>query len=97
MPFNKKIALVVWNSEKENDAHVYLGAIIQRDNTFYFVNEEKKWKLRLDDNKLNDLKEVNDEVKEILLNAELFLTLTIAELPGTADEGYSPTGMKWHE
>ena len=94
---NKSTALLVWNTEKEDDAHVYLGEIVQKDEDFYFVNEPQKWSLCLDKDKLDELKEVTEEMKEMLFNADFCLTLTIVSLPDTSKKDYSPTGMKWHK
>jgi len=94
---NKSIALLMWNSEKENDAHVYLGEIIQKGQDFYFVNELQKWSLLLDINKLDELREVTPDLKDILSNADLCLQVTIATIPNGSQDEFSPTGMKWHK
>ena len=38
---DKSIALLVWNTEVENDAHVYLGRIKKEGEEFVFFNDEK--------------------------------------------------------
>lgn len=94
---NKSIALVVWNTENENDAHIYLGEIVQKGEDYYFVNEPQKWDFRLDKDKLDELSVVTEDMKEMLLNADLCLQLTIASIPDGSQKGFSPTGMKWHQ
>jgi len=93
---DKKVALLVWNTEKENDVHVYLGEIIKKEDDFYFVNAQEKWNFYLDLDKLERIKKVEDDVKEILLNADFGLSVSIASLPDKLGEDFVPTGMKWH-
>ena len=37
---DKQIALLIWNTEKEDDAHIYIGKIAQIETGYYFVNVE---------------------------------------------------------
>ncbi len=39
---NKSIALIVWNTEKKEDVHVYTGGIVNQGDQYYFVNEENR-------------------------------------------------------
>jgi hypothetical protein len=94
---NKSIALLVWHTVRENDVQVFRGEIIQKDDEFYFVNESQNWNVHLDEEKLDELREVTEDVKKILLHADLCLSLTIAPLPDDAKTGYFPTGMKWQK
>ena len=43
----KSFALVIWNTEKENDVRVCRGEVIEREDGFYFVNEEEKWRFHI--------------------------------------------------
>jgi hypothetical protein len=50
----------------------------------------------LSDQLLENISEVPEEVKEILLDADFLLTVSIGKLPKGWVEGFEPTGMKWH-
>ena len=92
----KKIALLVWNLEEENDAHVYIGEIIKTDEGFKFTNKSKNWYLTIDEELFSRLKEVSDEAKDIFLNSDFYLSCSIASLPEDSDRETFFTGMKWH-
>ena len=91
----KDIALVVWNTEKEDDARVFIGEIIQKDNKFYFINESQKWNLTLSRELFNRLKKVPDELKETLLYADFSFSVSLGNLLDSSTEGYQPTDIKW--
>jgi len=91
----KDIALVVSNTEKENDVRVFLGEIIQKDNKFYFINESQKWNLTLSREWFNRLKKIPDDLKETLLYADFSFSLSLANLLDSSTEGYQPIGIKW--
>lgn len=47
---------------------------------------------------LDRLKPVQDEVREILLDADFWLPLFVGPLPEDADQGeYESTGLNWHD
>lgn len=94
---DKAIALIVWNMEKEDDVHVYLGKLQTEDSRYYFFNEEKGWRVSLDEEKLSRLQQVSDDLKETLLNADYALSMSMGDLPQSDLEEYKATGMKWHE
>ena len=93
---DKSVALLVWNTEVENDAHIYLGKIETEGEGFLFVNEEKHWRVTLDDEKLEKLQPVTEEFKEMFLDADWVLSLSMAGLPDDPGEEFKQTGMKWH-
>jgi hypothetical protein len=93
---DKLIALVVWNTEKENDVHVYLGEIEKRENDYRFLNTKKKWNIPLQPEKLHEIKVVTEDLKGTLLNADFFLNLRIANISDDSMDDYISTGMKWH-
>jgi hypothetical protein len=93
---DKTVALIVWNTEKEDDVHVYLGKLKEEKDECYFVNEEKGWRVSLDNEQLNRLQPVSDDLKETLLNAEYALSMSMGDLPQSNSENYKATGMKWH-
>lgn len=100
MTFNdlkdKAISIIVWNTEKENDVHVYLGCLQMELDEIYFLNEEKGWKIHLDDEQLSRLKPVDLDSKTILLNADFALSMSMSDLPQQNSQDYNATGMKWN-
>ena len=94
---DKSISLVVWNTEKEDDVHVYLGKLYLENEESYFVNEAKGWKVSLDEEQLSRLHPVSDDLKETLLNAGYVLSMSMGSLPETDTEDFNETGMKWHD
>jgi len=93
---NKSIALLIWNTEKEDDAHVYLGRLRQESDNVIWFNEEKNWCVSLDAEQLDDLTVVPADMKEIFLAADYFISLSMSILPNGDSQGFLPTGMKWH-
>ena len=91
----KSISLVIWNSEVKNDVRIYKGEIIQKENTFYFINQNEQWQVTLTYDMLGRLKEVPENLKDMLLSADFSLSLSIGGLPDNSNEGFEPTGLKW--
>lgn len=89
------ITLIVWNTAKENDVRVYLGKIQIEYGKHYFVNEEKNWRVSLDEEQLSRLKPVSNELKQTLLNADYALSMNMGELPESDSSEYKATGIKW--
>lgn len=90
------IALVVWNLDKEDDVHVYVGQLIRNGADYFFNNDKKGWTVPIQPDKIKEIRKVTADLKETLLNADYSLNLTIGDL--TDNQGqYIPTGMKWHE
>ena len=92
---DKEIALLIWNTEKENDAHVYLGKLILKGSAHYFINESKGWQLELDSEQLSRMTPVEEDMKEIFLNAEYFIPLSMGLIEDKETDDYIPTGLKW--
>ena len=93
---DKAITIIVYNIEKENDVHVYLGKLRIENDEHYFVNEEKGWRISLEKEQLSRLKLVSSELKDMLFNADYAISLSIGELPQPDSAEYEATGMKWH-
>ena len=93
---DKSIALLVWNTEVENDAHVYLGRIKKEGGEFVFFNDEKGWCISLDSEKFERLRVVTAELKEMFLNADYFFSFSMSGLPDDPGRDLRPTGMRWH-
>jgi hypothetical protein len=93
---DSSIALLIWNTEVENDAHVCLGRIKEIEGEFAFVNEQKGWRVSLDNEKIERLRPVTAELKEVFLEADNFFSFSMAGLPDDPDQNFEFTGMKWH-
>jgi len=91
------IALVVYNANDDTDVHVYLGRMHRAGGEWYFINEERGWKISLNSEQLNRLKPVPDSLKSVLLNADYAVTMVIQSFPGSDMTGYEKTGMKWRD
>ena len=75
--------------------HVYVGQVIYEDNKQYFLNESMGWKLSLDNEQISRLTPVTETMKEIFLNADYFILLSLSIIPDKINNGYIPTGLKW--
>ena len=92
----KSIAMIVWHAEKEDDVHVYLGKLQNVDGEYSFINEEKGWKVSLDEEQLSRLQLVSNDLKEMLLNADCALFMSMRSLPEVDDKStYEKTGLNW--
>lgn len=92
---DKLIALVVWNLDKEDDVHVYIGSLISQEADYIFKNEMKGWTVQIQADKVDSIKKVTNDLKSTLLNADYAINLTIGDM--VDDQGdFIPTGMKWH-
>src|ERR1043165_6997724 len=95
---NKSIALVVFNKEKENDAHVYLGKIMLQDESIVFINEAKKWSIELDEEMMDDIEVVSPALKGMLLGADYWFRMYLSgTIEDDAINDHIATGLKWHE
>src|ERR1700712_5315167 len=95
---DKNITLIVWNADKENDVHIYLGKLLSDNGGVFFLNEERGWKLSLSEDQLSSLRPVSDDLKVTLLNADYALSMSMSGLPGNQDTNdLTPTGMQWHD
>jgi hypothetical protein len=93
----RSIALLIWNKEKEDDAHVFLGELEERAEATYFINKAKGWSMRLEPDVLKGMREVPDELKDIFLQADFSITVYISDLPDNEKAGFIDTGMNWGE
>ncbi len=93
---DKPLALVVWNTEKQDDVHVYVGKLVVKVDECFFVNQRNGWTLRLSEEQANQIEPVPDRLKSVLLGADYALNLAIGSLPdGITDAMW--TGMQWHD
>src|SRR3954470_12500907 len=93
----KLICLVIWNTEIENDVHAYAGKIICENNQYCFVNEERNWRVSLDDEQLKRLTPTPIELKEPLLNAEYYINMSMGNIPEESKDVFIDTGLNWNE
>jgi hypothetical protein len=94
--YKKSLAIIAVNvdSKEEDNVVVYSGIVNLKDEKIYFhrdgndLFEITDWQDRI--------KIVSQDVKEILLNCEYSLTLSIGDLPKDENpEEYNQTGLKW--
>ena len=94
----KSIAMIVWNTEKENDVHIYLGKLQNANGKYSFISEEKGWNVSLDEEQLSRLQPVSEDMKEMLSNADYAFSMTMVNLPDTEDKSdLNATGINWSE
>ena len=93
---DKGVAMIVWNTQKENDVQVYLGTIQNVDGEYAFINKETGWKVSLDDEQLSRLRPVSEELKKTMLDADYAFSMRMGILPDPDDKGgFKNTGIKW--
>jgi hypothetical protein len=93
----KIVALIISNTEKENDVKVAIGNISKENQKVFFVNREKNWRIYLDPEQLQRTMPVTDDIKEILLGADFFIPMSVSALPHDADQVFIKTGLNCHE
>jgi hypothetical protein len=74
----------------------YVGKLEMENGKFNFINQEKGWKVSLDDEQIARLKPVSKELGTVLLNADYALNMSIGSLPDSIIDTIR-TGMKWHD
>jgi hypothetical protein len=45
---DKSVAMIVWNTEQEDDVYVYLGTLQNIEGQYAFINEGEGWKVSLE-------------------------------------------------
>jgi hypothetical protein len=85
---DKLISIIVWNTEQDNDVHVYLGKLKVEQGEYYFLNEEKGWRIHLDAEQRSRLRPVSIDLQEMLLHADYALSMTIGQLPESGSQDY---------
>lgn len=94
---DRNIALIVWNTQKKDDVHVYLVKLQVENDEACLINEENGWRVALNREQLHHLQPVSDDLKDTLLNADYALSINIEDLPVPDSGDYLKTGMKWHD
>ncbi len=77
----KRITMIVWNTEQNDDVQVFAGTLRTIDGGYAFVNDEKGWTIALDAEQLSRLRPIEDEMKSILLNADYAFSMLMNDLP----------------
>jgi hypothetical protein len=93
---DKQIALLISNTEKEDDVHIYIGKVVREGTQLIFVNSSQNWRVSLSKAQFGRIMKVTEEVKEIFFPAEYFLPMSITSLPENSNEDFDSTGLKWH-
>ena len=92
---DKKVALILSNIDEENDVRICLGEIVNKENEYYFINRSENWNITISPNKLEEIKEVPGELKQVLLHADFYFSMTMGNLPNNSSERFISTGIKW--
>lgn len=91
----KTLALVIWNLDKDNDVRVFKGIIVKQQDEFIFYNQDKSWKITINDTKLEEIRITPEKLKTTLLEAEFYLNMTISDVEDS--ENYINTNLKWEK
>lgn len=90
------LLLVGENNEGEPECAVFLGHVERADGELQVNLGEGRGPFPLTPEYLERIEPVKDEVREILLGADLLLSLSVAPLPDDAGEGeFQPLGLRW--
>ncbi len=83
---NKSFSLLCWgkNEKNEDDVIVYLGKTVVKDHQLFWQNEAGSIKM-LDEWFPRIQAPLNDEIRDIILGAEFFISLRVGTLPPAAD------------
>ncbi|HDY7993163.1 TPA: hypothetical protein ACGVB5_004862 [Vibrio vulnificus] len=93
----KTLALLLWSKDEdgEDDVAVFKGSITREGASFFYQNESGS-KLELTDDWLGRIVPVASDVKDVLLNCDYQLSLTVGQLlPDSKD--FVETGLSWPE
>ena len=96
----KSIALMMKSKDSRgaDDWAVVKGVVSKRGRDLFFVWDGKPDGFPLPDDALERMKPTEPDTKDILLDADVYLSLTVGPKPdGAAGEGFIPTGIKWPE
>ena len=96
---NRSLALVLWGKTQtgEDDVVVFPGTLRQIDRRYYLEREGKPALMKLSTEWMLRVKDVSEELREILCDCELQLSLTIADIEEEDAAGYIRSGLKWPE
>jgi hypothetical protein len=96
----KKLAILAWGEDEqgEDEAAVFTGIARWADGHLYLDHEGTPPYFQIPDDVLYRVKPVPDDLKDIFLDAEYYISLLIGPLPDDADPSeYIHTGLKWPE
>lgn len=82
-------------AEGEDDWAIFSGTLKQ-NSTGLFLDRGTKAPFEIRAEWIDHIKPVDSEVKDILLDAEYYLPLSVGSIPeGESTESYIDTGLKW--
>jgi hypothetical protein len=96
----KKFALVAMGEDEsgKKEGVVFTGIARWIKGHLYFDHSSKHKPFQLPDDVLHRVKPTPKEFKDILLDAEFYIIMSIGSLPDDADPSeYVQTGLKWPE
>lgn len=80
----------------EDDWAVIKGEIVFKDGDPFFTNANTPEPFSLPDDTLQRIKAPTDDIRDIVLNCDFFLPLSVGPIPeGEAPENFIQTGLKW--
>jgi hypothetical protein len=94
----KKLALVVLGDDEkgETEGAVFTGLAQWVNGHLYLERGRNQKPFQLPDDTLERIKPVPADIKDIVLEAEYYLTMSIGPLPEDANPNdYIETGLKW--
>jgi hypothetical protein len=91
---NKKIALIIWNSEDKKDVQIVQGMITHSQGEWAAENSAKHWRIPLDAKMLQRLRPVTADDGPAFKDADFGLSLNMASLAGNNISGYEKTGLQ---
>lgn len=94
---NRSLALVLWGKTKtgEDDVVVFPGTLRQIDGRYYLERKEGSALLELSTEWMLRIKDVSEELREVLCDCELQLSLIVADIEEEDAAGYIRLGLKW--
>ena len=92
---DKALALVLWAKDEndDDDVAVFKGQMIEK-NGMYFLQRDNNVTIEIREEWLPKIEQIPEELKEILLNCDYQLPLTVGNIEN--DSGISERlGLKW--
>jgi hypothetical protein len=93
----KKLAIIAWGEDEkgEDEAAVFAGLARWAEGHLYLDHGGNPESFQIPDDLLDQVKPVSDDIKDILLDAEYYISMSIGPLPDDDPDEYEQTGLKW--
>lgn len=89
------VLLIGTTVDGEDEGAVFSGTLKQNESGLYLDRGESP-PFEIDPEWIERIKPVGPDIKDILLNAEYYLSLSVGQIPeGESTESYVATGLKW--